>query len=84
MTGRNDRQWMANSCMDGSRQCGNVLVLLAVYHSDRLRSLIHGYVLRDLVERTLEFVRGVAHGSPALRNMLRVVEFTSAVVLELE
>jgi len=63
------------------RQCGNMLLLLATYMNHHLRALIDRALLETLVKRTLEFVAAVAHNSPALWNMHRLLKGTSAKVL---
>jgi len=63
------------------RQSGNLLLLLATYHDEHLRSLIPHALLVDLVDKTLEFVNSVKFGSRALGSMYDLVRWTAGRVL---
>jgi hypothetical protein len=63
-----------------SRQWGNVLVLLAAYRDPILNGFIEGKTLRDLLEKTISFLKLYAQPSSALYMDHRILEHVGALV----
>lgn len=64
-----------------NRQWGNILVLFATYFSP-LSYHVPREKLEYLLERTIKFLRPVAHLSPSFQKDLEVLENTQLIVMK--
>ncbi|TAQ83141.1 hypothetical protein B7494_g8535 [Chlorociboria aeruginascens] len=57
-------------------QFGNLLVLQAVYQNELVKHLINRDVLRELLEKTISFLKSVAHPTSALSTDVKILIHT--------